>query len=110
MVSLYLWWASLAQDVAGRTFVKPLQIPSMNELERLPDEALFVLRAILQLHPADKQDIMESTRLDHKQINGILRYGQANGFIEEVNGLYSVSWKWFRAITQQLQRRHLLVE
>jgi len=108
MVAIYLWWASLVVDTGDKIFVRPFQVPELARLEQLPDTVMFVFRAILQLNPAIVDDIVHATHLPSGQTNGILRYGLNHEYIVVVNDKYSISWKWYRAITTQLQRRHLI--
>jgi len=81
----------------------------ISDLQRLPDSAVFVLRAVLQLAPAKPADIMQATLLDAADVADTLRYAQARGYVEEHGGRYTMTWTWFRTITTFLQRRHLLV-
>ncbi|MBK7395040.1 MAG: ATP-binding protein [Myxococcales bacterium] len=108
-VALDLFRRSLGVDPAGVTFVRPFQALELSDLERLPDSAIFVLKAVLQLAPAATEAIVHATNLRPTEVNDALRYSLARGYLEEADGRFTVTWTWFRAATVFLQRRHLLV-
>jgi hypothetical protein len=105
-----VWRCSLAQDEAGAPLVRLLQAPEVEDLERLPDGVLFVLRAILQLAPASPLQIEAATRLEGRTLHDALRYGLARGYLVEEQGRFRVTWAWYQPIVQLLQRRQLLVK
>ncbi len=107
-VVLHVWRRSLGLGPEGTVCVKLFQALDSSDLERLPDHTVFVLRAILQLAPADPEDIAKATMVRPAEVNDALRYGEARGYIAEQDGRYQVTWTWFRAVTLFLQRRHLL--
>ncbi len=107
-IALHMWRRSLGVDDAGLVHVRFFQAPETGDLERLPDAAIFVLRAILQLSMADPKDIAKATMLSHPEVEDALRYAQARGYISEENGYYSVTWAWLRPVVTHLQRRHLV--
>ena len=108
-VALHMWRRSLGVDEHGAPHVRFFQTLDISDLQRLPDSAVFVLRAVLQLAPAKPADIMQATLLDAADVADTLRYAQARGYVEEHGGRYTMTWTWFRTITTFLQRRHLLV-
>ncbi|WP_394841330.1 AAA family ATPase [Pendulispora brunnea] len=108
-VALHMWRRSLGMDENGNAHVRFFQALDISDLQRLPDSAVFVLRAVLQLAPAKPADIMQATLLDAADVADTLRYAQARGYVEEHGGRYTMTWTWFRAVTTFLQRRHLLV-
>ncbi|HHH30897.1 MAG TPA: hypothetical protein ENK57_21485, partial [Polyangiaceae bacterium] len=73
-VSLHFWRASLRVSAAGEHVVRLFDPPSTQDLERLPDSAVFVLRAIVQLDEASVADIAEATMLDRNQVEDAIRY------------------------------------
>lgn len=108
-MALEVWRSSLVEDVDGSARVRPLQLPSSGVLERLPDSALFILRAVLQLAPASAQDVMEATRVSHDQVLNAFRFGEANGYLLMSDGKAQVTWRWLGPVMSLLERRHLLV-
>lgn len=108
-MALEAWRASLREDAAGNVRVRALVAPNASRLEALPDSALFVLRAILQLDPATFEDLARATRLGEDQVLNVIRFGTGHGYLSEDGGRVRVTWAWLRAIVVLLERRHLLV-
>jgi hypothetical protein len=108
-VALHMWRRSIGTDAQGGTHVRFFQAPETADFELLPDPALFVLRAVLQLAPASPDEIRRATRLSVADVTEALRYAQARAYVAEEDGRYTVTWTWLRALSLFLQRRHLLV-
>lgn len=108
-IALEAWRSSLGVDDDGNVHVRPLQVPDTTALESLSDSSLFVLRAIIQLSPAEPADIARATRLGVEQVLNAMRYGQSQGFIYEHEGRVQIAWSWIRPVMRILERRHLLV-
>jgi len=108
-LALEAWRASLGRDGAGLVHVRPLQVPDASGLERLPDTSLFVLRAVLQMGPAQAASVAHATRLREDEVLQEFRFGEARGYYEVDASQARVAWPWLRAVTRLLQRRHLLV-
>ncbi len=112
-VSLHFWRASLrreSRDEGGdHHFVRLFEPPPTNDLERLPDSTVFVLRAVVQLDLASVDDIVEATLLGRGQVEDALRYVAARRYVERHGDRYRLRWTWFRAITRFLARRHLMM-
>ncbi len=108
-VALHIWRRSLGLDEAGKICVRVFQALDLGDLERLPDSSIFVLKAVLQLAPAAPNEIARATMVRTSDVIDALRYFLGRGYVEETEGRYRVTWTWFRAATQFLKRRHLLV-
>ena len=108
-LAMEVWRVSLGQDAAGLVHVRPLQVPDIAALERLPDSSLFVLRAVLQLAPTTADKVAAATRLRPEEVLQEFRFGKAQGFYDDHAGRVCVAWPWLRAATRLLERRHLLV-
>lgn len=108
-IALHMWRRALGRDANGVTHVRFFQAPNADELEPLPDQAVFVLRAILQLGAAKAEDIAATTMLPHADIADTLRYAHSRGYVLVDRERYRVTWTWLRAVSVFLQRRHLLV-
>lgn len=108
-LALEAWRVSLGQDAAGLVHVRPLQVPDLAKLERLPDSSLFVLRAVLQLAPTTVETVAQATRLRPEEVLQDLRFGKAQGFYEDDAGHFRIAWHWLLAVSRLLERRHLLV-
>jgi hypothetical protein len=107
-IALHTWRQCLGRSSEG-VVVKNFEIVDSREFEGLPDDAVFVLRAIVQLEYATLRDIRDVTQLAPAAIEDSIRYALANHYIEVVNGRYWVRWTWYRALTRFLKRRHLIV-
>jgi hypothetical protein len=108
-VALEAWRTSLVEDEDGIARVRPLQTPDVASLEALPDTALFVLRAVMQMSPATARAVSEATHLPADQIENVFRFGRARGYLREDHGRLVVPWAWRRPVILLLERRHLLV-
>jgi hypothetical protein len=108
-VALHMWRRSLGTGDDGVTHVRFFQALDATDFESLPDPAVFVLRAVLQLAPAKPEEIARATMLNAADVAAALRYALARGYLEERDGRYTVAWTWFRAMSLFLERRHLLV-
>lgn len=108
-LALEAFRSSLVAGDEGVVRVRPLQPPDAAGLEALPDASLFVLRAVLQLAPADAADVARATRLGEEQVMSTFRFGVAHGYLAERAGRVRVTWRWLRAVIRLLERRHLLV-
>lgn len=107
-VAIHFWRESLGVEESGRVVVQLFTAPDTSDLERLPDSAVFVLRAIVQLELAEVDDIATATMLSLREVNDAIRYASFRGYLDRIGARYKVSWTWFRAVTRFLQRRHLL--
>jgi len=108
-LALEAWRASLVEDAAGAVRVRALQVPDARLLDELPDAALFVLRAVLQLAPARLDDVAATTRIADDDVHGVFQLGIATGYLEERGGRVDVAWRWRHTVLRLLERRHLLV-
>jgi hypothetical protein len=107
-VALHFWRRSLGVDDAGRVCVRLFDAPEAEALDGLPDSTVFVLRAIIQLGWASREDIVKVTALPGDSVADALRFGSRRGYFDIAAGLYRVNWDWFRAVSRFLERRHLL--
>ena len=107
-VALHFWRASLAV-ADDETWVRLFTPPSVDTIESLPDEAIFVLRAVVQLEVASIDDIIAATMLPASRVRDALRFAVSRDWLTKEDTRYRVCWDWFRAITNVLHRRHLIV-
>ena len=108
-LALEVWRSSLAEDEGGAVHVRPLQLPDSAVLDSLPDASLFVLRAVLQLEPAELDDVAQATRLGVEHVISAVRFGESQGYFSEQRGRVQVTWRWLGPVVRVLERRHLLV-
>jgi AAA domain len=107
-IALHTWRTSLGVAPDGRVFVTPFRVPDSGTFEKLPDSAVFVLRAVLQLERALPVDVSKATLVAVSEVESSLRFGVQNGYLRCEFGRYAVAWNWYGPITRFLQRRHLL--
>ncbi len=108
-MALEAWRASLSGDARRLARVRPLVAPEAGELELLPDSALFILRAIMQMDPATTAEIASATRLAEAHVLTAVRFGLKHGYLIEKDQGFRVEWAWLRSVVGLLERRHLLV-
>jgi len=107
-IALHTWRTSLGVAPNGRVYVTPFRVPDSTTFEKLPDSAVFVLRAVLQLERALPVDVAEATLVGLSEVESSLRFGAQHGYLHYDFGRYSVAWNWYGPINRFLQRRHLL--
>jgi hypothetical protein len=107
-VALQLWVDSLSVSPDGKIIVNIPRLPETGELEGLNITVLLVLRVITQSGLATQDDIIESLRFPMGDVVRAVRFSMQHGWIEEINGRYRLTWKWFRSITLVLSRQNLL--
>ncbi|RMG96953.1 MAG: hypothetical protein D6705_09930 [Deltaproteobacteria bacterium] len=108
-VALHMWRRSLWRDEkTGEVVVRPYREPRVALLESLPDPAVFVLRAVVQLEPATRDSIVEVTMLPAARVEDALRFARMHEIVRLKDGYYTVSWDWYRTLSRFLRRRHLL--
>lgn len=108
-VALEVWRSSLMEAEDGSIRVRPMDVPGSKVMEGLPDAALFILRAVMQTPEASPEDIARITRLTEEQVRNAVRFGEANGYLLQRDGVVQVPWRWLRPVLVLLERRHLLV-
>jgi hypothetical protein len=106
-VALQFWGRSLHQDQHENVHVRLFAAPEMDDLEELPDTASFVLHAIVQLEPIRVDDLVARTRIADRDVLDAVRYSLTRGYLERRGDRLRVSWQWYRAVTNLLERRHL---
>jgi len=109
-VALYFWRESLRVGANGEVVAQLFEAPDTADLESLPDPAVFVLRSVIQLELAAFEDIVDATRLPTREVEDALRYGAFRAYLEPIDSRYRVHWRWFRAVSRFLERRHLLAK
>lgn len=107
-VALQIWVDSLSVSPDGKIIVNIPRLPDTRELEGVNITVLLVLRVITQSGLAAQDDIIESLRLPMADVLRAVRFSMQRGWIEEINGRYRLTWKWFRSITLVLSRQNLL--
>lgn len=77
-------------------------------LENASIKMLLVLRVIAQSELISMDDIKSNLRFDPPVIEATLNFTVFTGWVEHQDGLYRLTWPWFRTITRILARKNLL--
>lgn len=108
-IALEYWRRSLFIDGdTGRVTVRIFDAPDPQFLSGLPLEAMFVLRAILQMDIGIVSNIHWSTQLPAEVVSEALRSLERAGAVVQVDGGYRITLYWLAEVTRMLQRRNLL--
>jgi hypothetical protein len=108
-VALRLWNDSLAETPEGRVVVQVLpQVFAIDQMENVSLHILLILRVIVQSGMTTAEDIAESLQLPSNVIENGIRFSLHCGWIEDIDGYYQVTWRWFRTIKRVLTRQNLL--
>ena len=108
-IALEVWRNSLLRASGSSVRVRPLRAPPDAALESLPDQALFILRAVLQITPATVANVSRATRFSEAHVRNAVGYGLAQGYLVMNGEEIRVTWAWLRAVTLFLERRHLVL-
>jgi hypothetical protein len=108
-VALRLWADSLLVTADGEFIVRHPPHPETEELDRLSMPNLLVLRVIAQSELVAPDDIVESLRFSKAEVEIAIGRSLQNGWIEDVDGRYRLTWTSYRTITTVLARKNLLI-
>lgn len=110
-VCLWAWRRSLFRKLdSGELIVGLFKPVDSQELDRLPNLMLFVLKTILQMEKASETSIAIATNLPEKEVSDAVRYLLGRNYIDRHDGQFSISSDWLRPISVLLVRQHLLQE
>jgi hypothetical protein len=107
-VALRIWRDLLTVVDSGQIEVRLAPQRGVADLEDLSLTSQFVLRSIAQLEYASLDEILGALNLSRADVEAALRAAQARGLVEKQDGLVSIAWPWYRAITRLLTRQNLL--
>ncbi|AKM11478.1 hypothetical protein AB433_02415 [Croceicoccus naphthovorans] len=109
-IALEFWRRSLFIDsAAGKVVVRTFATPDIQALQRLPDAAMFVLRAILQMDHAQQSAIERSTDLPSIIVVDALRGLERIGVIARDGDGYRITMFWWAEAVRVLMRQNLIV-
>ncbi|MGK0498580.1 MAG: hypothetical protein ACJAYG_000211 [Oceanicoccus sp.] len=94
-------------DKAGYDVTLPANLDAQT-LENASITMLLILRVIAQSELITLEDIIDNLRFDPPVIKTNLHFAVMAGWVEHRNGLYRITWPWFRTITRILSRKNLL--
>ena len=109
-VALHFWKQSLYRKPPDEDiYVRLFSAPSTSELDGLPSTSYFVLRTVVQLELAVERDVVTCTDLSPAEVADALRAARVHGYLDEHDHLFEIDIHWYRAITNILRRKHLLL-
>jgi hypothetical protein len=110
VVCLHFFRESLFEHIDDhQIYVRLFKAPSSSTLDELPSTLYFVLRAIVQLELALEADIIRCTDLRPADVADALRSAKSRGYVEYLGDRVRIALPWYRAVTDVLQRQHLLL-
>jgi hypothetical protein len=108
-VALRLWADTLAVTADDRIVVRHLPRElSTGQLEGANLSVLLLLRVIAQSEISTTEDIGEGLQLPFAVVSNAIRVAMIRGWIEEIDGTYRITWRWFKTINRVLARQNLL--
>jgi len=108
-IALRLWNDSLAETPEGRVIVQVLpQVFAVDQMDNVSMSILLILRVIIQSGMTTAEDIAESLQLPTNVIESGIQFSLQCGWIEDIDGYYQVTWRWFRTVKRVLTRQNLL--
>ena len=108
-VALRLWADALAVTADEHVVVRHLPRELVTgQLEGANLAVLLLLRVIAQSEMSTMDDISESLQLPLSVVSNAVRVAMIRGWIEDIDGYYRISWRWYRAIIRVLARQNLL--
>jgi len=109
-VALHFWKQSLYRKPPDEDiYVRLFSAPSTSELDGLPSTSYFVLRTVVQLELAVEKDVVTCTDLSPAEVADALRAARVHGYLDEHDHVFEIDIHWYRAITNILRRKHLLL-
>lgn len=109
-VALMVWSNCLYFDAEAGEQVQvrlPVQ-PSSRDLDNASHNVLLVLRCIAQADLITETDIVDNLRLPTGAVGSAMHYCASRGWIEEIDGQFRITMRWFKTITRVLARQNLL--
>ncbi len=109
-VAISLWLSSLRKKSNNSLVVGPPTSLPRNILDRMTDDELFVIAAIIRHDDLSKEEIKEVTNLQNSVIQNSLRIGLERGFIITNKQQYMIHPLWQHSIIQGLFRKNFIYE
>ncbi|ARN75745.1 AAA family ATPase [Oceanicoccus sagamiensis] len=107
-IAMRLFAECLRVDNKGKLRVSLPANLDAQSLENASINMLLVLRVIAQSELISIADIKRNLRFDQPVIEATLNFTVLAGWVEHQDGLYRITWPWFRTITRILARKNLL--
>ena len=111
-LSSHFWLDSLVPDGPRSLRVHLFATPPIEQLEKLPDDIIFVLTAITEHENLSIDETARTTNLPHDFCAFACRFCLESGFLvlDKETRRMRLSMRWQRSILRFLKRKHLLRE
>ncbi len=107
-VALRLYIRSLLVREDGSVLARTPPQLDLEQLEASSIDTLLVLRVIAQSGYATAAQVAETLVTPLPQVESLFTIMRWRGWIEEVDGHFRITWRWFRPITRVLSRQNLI--
>ncbi len=107
-VAMRLFCNSLRELPNGKLIVRLPQPAPTNKVASANVTTLLALRCLVECELATLDDLVESIRVSRTTMANVIAYCIQEGWVEEVDGNYQISWDWYRAVKRVLVRRNLI--
>jgi hypothetical protein len=107
-VAMHLFCDSLRALPNGKLIARLPQPKSMNKVAGANVSTLLALRCLVECELATIDDLTETIRVPRTTVANAIAYCIQEGWIEEVDGYYQLTWDWYRTVTRVLIRRNLI--
>ena len=106
--AMLCWIRSLVVDADGELRVRLFESPDPNDLERLHDQARFVLLAVVSQENLSVEEAVRVLAFPRARCQALLEMLLSQGYLKRRGDQYRVSMKWGPAVVRYLRRKHLL--
>lgn len=106
--AMHYWLRSLVQGDNGTVSVGLFNIPSSDNLEKLQEQARFMLHAVASHENMTLEEAKRVLRYPKGQCHALLELLCAEGYIKKVGDRYRVTVQWGPEVVRFLRRKHLL--
>ncbi len=107
-IALHFWLRSLVPDSETRARVRLFRAPGTQQLERIPEEGLFVLAAVVTHENLSHEEAVAVTAYTERICSIHLDRLSDLGVLRVDEGRYRVRTHWYKAVTRLLSRLNLL--
>lgn len=107
-VAMHYWLRSLVQGHNDSVSVGLFDIPSSDNLEKLQEQARFMLHAVASHENMTLEEARRVLRYPKGQCHALLELLRAEGYIKKVGNRYRVTVQWGPEVVRFLRRKHLL--
>lgn len=107
----HFWLRSLVPEDDGRTVrVHLFAAPKVEDLQKLPDDIVFVLQAVVEHENLTANELARVTNMTLEFCRFALRYCRESGYLDRdsLTGRTRISTHWQQTVIRFLKRQHLI--